>query len=151
MKRDIEHIKRQVQTDVELLQEFKLMDYSLLLAIEQVKRTRKVDDSIRITPSSSTRQIVSDYAPTFTDRHRFKSSCGNFVYHIAMIDYLQTFNLEKWTESKFKIWILRRNDKLISAIEPEFYAERFLRFMSTEVFIDTNLFNPAIEYAKLRD
>jgi hypothetical protein len=73
------------------------------------------------------------------------------VYHIAIIDYLQAFNFEKWAESRFKIWILRRNPYLISAIEPEIYANRFIRFMNTEVFIDSNLFDPDEEFKKLRD
>ena len=58
---------------------------------------------------------------------------------MAIIDYLQTFNFEKWSESKFKILVLRREPTLISAIDPELYAERFIKFMSNELLIDTNL------------
>ena len=70
---------------------------------------------------------------------------------MAIIDYLQTFNLEKWGESRFKIWILRRNAALISCIEPDVYADRFIRFMNTEVFIDSNLFDPDEDFRKLSD
>jgi hypothetical protein len=72
-------------------------------------------------------------------RHKYYSSCGQYIYHLAIIDYLQSFNFEKWSESRFKIWILRREPNLISAIEPEIYAERFIKFMSNEVLIDTNI------------
>ena len=58
---------------------------------------------------------------------------------MAIIDYLQTFNLEKWGESRFKTWILRRPPNLISAIEPEIYANRFVKFMTDEVLLTTNL------------
>ena len=41
-------------------------------------------------------------------RHKYLSTCGKYIYHLALIDYLQEFNLEKKGESTFKIWILRR-------------------------------------------
>ena len=74
-----------------------------------------------------------------TNRHKYYSSCGNYIYHLAIIDYLQTFNLEKWGESRFKTWILRRPSNLISAVEPELYANRFVKFMADEVLLSTNL------------
>jgi hypothetical protein len=77
-------------------------------------------------------------------RHRFYSSCGNFVYHVSIIDYLQAFDFDKWAESRFKILILRRPEKLISAVDPELYAERFLKFMKTEVLVDSILM-PSME------
>lgn len=40
-KSDIEAIKEQVKKDVELFREYKLMDYSLLLAIELVKKSAR--------------------------------------------------------------------------------------------------------------
>lgn len=72
-------------------------------------------------------------------RHRYVSSCGKFVYHLAIIDYLQEFNWDKWTESRFKIHVLRRPKKLISAVDPDLYKERFLKFMKTEVLMDSIL------------
>jgi hypothetical protein len=72
-------------------------------------------------------------------RHRYYSSCGNYIYHVSLIDYLQAFNFDKWTESKFKIYILRRPEELISAVDPEKYADRFLKFIKTEVLIDSIL------------
>ena len=92
-------------------------------------------------PSSATFEDGFD-----ANRHKFFSSNGEFIYHVALIDYLQAFNLEKWGESRFKIWILRRNPALISAVEPDKYGERFIRFMKTEVFIDSNLFDPDEEF-----
>ena len=70
------------------------------------------------------------------NRHKYTSSCGNYYYHLAIIDYLQEFNFDKWSESKFKTWILRRNAHLISAVEPELYGPRFVKFMANEVLID---------------
>lgn len=57
---------------------------------------------------------------------------------MAIIDYLQEFNFEKWCESKFKTLILRRDNHLISAVDPEVYGPRFVKFMANEVLIDMN-------------
>ena len=85
------------------------------------------------------------------NRHKFISSCGKYIYHLAIIDYLQTFNLEKWGESKIKIWLLRRPRHLISAVEPEIYRERFMKFMANEVLIESNLFSAEKERTKMEN
>jgi len=72
-------------------------------------------------------------------RHRFVSKCGNYVYHLAIIDYLQAFTFEKWGESRFKTWVLRRSEDLISAVDPDKYGLRFTKFMKSEVLLDTIL------------
>ena len=71
------------------------------------------------------------------DRHIYHSSCGRFLYHLAIIDYLQPFNLEKRAEARFKVWILRRPKYLTSAIDPDIYAERFCNFMKDEVLVSS--------------
>ena len=119
------------------------MDYSLLFAVERVKKDAAVNQKHFAYRANEGLAINSE-------RHRKVSSCGRFIYHLALIDYLQTFNFDKWSESKAKTWILRRNLSLMSAVEPGFYAERFKRFMSSEVFIESNLFEPDQEYAKLQ-
>lgn len=50
------------------------MDYSLLLAVEKV--TNKNKEAYDVSHSRN------------MNRHRFKSSCGEYIYHIAIIDYL---------------------------------------------------------------
>ena len=96
------------------------MDYSLLLAIEKV-------------------QTGMEQEHREDSRHVFYSSCGKYVYHLAIIDYLQTYNMHKQMESKFKTNILVRQRELISAVEPKLYGERFIKFMKNEVILDTIL------------
>lgn len=98
------------------------MDYSLLLAIEMVEPGYIVNEK-------SFDKIER--------RHSFVSSCGKFIYHVAIIDYLQVYNFQKWGESGLKRWILRRPAELISAVEPDFYGDRFIKFMKNEVFLNT--------------
>ena len=35
-------------------------------------------------------------------RHKFLSSCGRYIYHIGIIDYLQDFNVDKKLENLLK-------------------------------------------------
>ena len=98
------------------------MDINLEMQMEEQNR-----------PDDLSNSVVSN------GRHRFVSKCGKFVYHLAIIDYLQTFNFEKWGESRFKTWILRRPKDLISAVDPELYGSRFCKFMKSEVLLETIL------------
>ena len=76
-RKDIELINDQLKKDVELFKQFNIMDYSLLLAIEKIESGH----------------IVREKSFNKTERrHSFVSSCGSFIYHVAIIDYLQTFN-----------------------------------------------------------
>jgi hypothetical protein len=50
-------------------------------------------------------------------KHSFKN--GNRIYHIAIIDYLQDWNLNKKTERFLKRTFLLKDGKTLSAIEPE--------------------------------
>ena len=67
------------------------------------------------------------------------SSCGNYTYHVAIIDYLQSFNFDKRLESWFKTFVRRRSYQLISAVDPKTYGDRFLKFMKNEVLIEGSL------------
>ena len=55
----------------------------------------------------------------------FMSSCGTWIYHVSIIDYLQLWNFEKKSEAFAKKWFLGKDPKGISAIPPEFYAKRY--------------------------
>ena len=144
--------------DVEFLNRHRLMDYSLLLLVENNQEfinvtTRKHEgikqrspvieglrqealDQILISQNQKPQRndtvpqkspIVSTFGAenlpelfsSFSgSRHKYISENGKFIYHIAIIDYLQEFNLEKQLESKTKVWLLNRDQELISAVPP---------------------------------
>lgn len=83
-KVDIKNIRLIIESDAKFLQQLKLIDYSLLLAVE------KLND------------IPKNFKPS---RHTFLSNCGRYAYHIAVIDYLTEWNLIKQIESFWKISI----------------------------------------------
>ena len=120
------------------------MDYSLLLAIEKVAPLSAAQGT---TPGEHF-EFGRDVSNTMisNDRHAYYSQCGCFIYHLAIIDYLQTFNWEKWGESNLKIHILRRPKHLISCVEPKLYGKRFIKFMKNEVLVDSILNMKAFDY-----
>jgi 1-phosphatidylinositol-4-phosphate 5-kinase len=69
--------------------------------------------------------------------HKFYSdkSVTPALYHVALIDYLQEWNLNKKMERLLKTVVLQKDGKKLSAIEPSQYAFRFRHF------IEMNLFN----------
>ena len=65
----------------------------------------------------------AQFANFLKKKHSFVS--GKFIYHIAIIDYLQEWNLNKKAERFIKTKILLKDGKNLSAIEPVEYARRF--------------------------
>ena len=45
------------------------------------------------------------------ERHKYYSQDGRYIYHIAIIDYLTDFNMNKVLENWFKVNILRRDSE----------------------------------------
>lgn len=103
---EIKNLKQIVQLDAEFLSDLGFLDYSLLLAVEKIKNPVKPnyrDTYIRgMNFKSEIEESALENAKT---RHRFKSTCGKYVYHIAIIDYLTQFNLSKRIESYYKVHI----------------------------------------------
>ena len=70
------------------------------------------------------------------NRHKYISENGRFIYHIAIIDYLQEYNLEKKAENFIKVNFYQRDENKISATNPVLYMKRFYAFMKDEVIIN---------------
>lgn len=124
------------------------MDFSLLLAIEENQNFREHAGTLRkLSKGSSfgTRSLdsiseKSDISPRkinegtltknspfkeFNDkRHMYLSSNAQYIYHIAIIDYLQYYNLDKKMEHLVKT-ILRGTKAEISAVCPTRYSKRY--------------------------
>ena len=109
---------------------FNLMDYSILLCIEE-----------NMTDKHKTKEeIIASFDQVKKDkghRHQFISDCGKWIYHLSVIDYLQDYNCEKRGENFLKTnRTTAENAKLISAVHPDDYAARFIAFMKTSVIIN---------------
>lgn len=55
---------------------------------------------------------------------------------MAIIDYLQEYNLRKKLEHWFRKNIQSADEKLISCVPSEPYGDRFFEFMKNQVIVD---------------
>ena len=132
-------IMRNIERDAEILRQHNIMDYSLLFAIEKNPQYVKLKGPISKT-TTSVLSLDNDLSIELTSkfektRHTFLSKGGKFIYHLAIIDYLQDFNLEKRLENMLKT-VINKDGAQISAIPPNPYCKRYVKFMREHVIID---------------
>jgi hypothetical protein len=127
---EIPGLSHTIDKDSMFLQSLSLLDYSLLLAVEQVKKES------RSGINNSFNKTFTSWQKSATSRNQFKSSCGNYIYHVSVIDFLTMFNFEKRMESFYKVYVKNQNAKLISCVEPKLYGSRFRNFMKNEVILN---------------
>lgn len=102
----LQKIRSMISSDSKFLEKHGLMDYSLLLVIEQLEYDR----------------LTNDKRNTFFSPKK--------AYHIGIIDFLQDWSWEKKVEAWWK-----GATKTISAVPPHFYQTRFHQFLGTQVFV----------------
>ena len=64
------------------------------------------------------------------------SECGNFIYHIFIIDFLQSFNTNKKVEIVLKTVFKNAKRSELSSINPFAYQQRFMNFITKNLLID---------------
>ena len=104
--------------DTVFLREQGLMDYSLNFVVEV--------NSLNNGPSTLKSNQLK--------RNEFMSLDRKEIYHLGIIDYLQTWNSQKKAESCLKRTFFCRQKQGLSAVMPKEYADRFLLFSSENVF-----------------
>ena len=129
-----DEIVTRLEEAVSILLKGGIMDQSLLLGVEPNTRFELVDT---LLPG------IYDKTPEeeefFRNRHRFMSADRKFIYHIAIIDYLQHYNIGKWFEYTTKGIINGSFNADYSCWPPKRYQRRFLNFMKEEVIVDDAL------------
>ena len=98
-----------MRKDVAFLRRLGLMDYSLLLCVERSNPENKNKLSVTSLNSKS-----------LAKKHRFITD--KYIYHVAIIDYLQEWNLSKKGERFIKTTFLMKDKVGLSAIEPNQYS-----------------------------
>ena len=101
------------------------MDYSLLIGFEEV--TQAPSFGINRSPQGFDKVI---------GKHSFRSSCKKFIYHISIIDYLQSFTFKKQSEIYLKTKFLGAKSSELSSMSPVPYCLRFNKFMKNNVFVN---------------
>jgi hypothetical protein len=106
---ELNDLQALIKSDSEFLASQGIMDYSLLL----------VEEKLTFLGQGSKNKLISQD--------------GTIQYHLGIIDFLQTWDVSKKFESTYKQIVLKQDPKLISAMEPQAYADRFQRFVSQQV------------------
>jgi 1-phosphatidylinositol-4-phosphate 5-kinase len=138
---DIKEIMESIDRDAELLRSQNLMDYSLLFAVEKNAAYMKLKGGSKISFSTFSGGTLDEETDRVIktgfqkNRHTFLSKSGKYIYHLAIIDYLQDFNLDKRLENALKT-VINKEGAQISAIPPNPYCNRFVKFMRRYVIID---------------
>jgi hypothetical protein len=114
-----------IQTDLKMLREVGVMDYSLLLIILHFP---KIDDP-------DYQNIFNLFGDPRYCRRIFKSKNMKYIYIMGIIDYLQKFNAAKFFENKYKSIVYGNEIKYVSAVDPMIYSERLYNFAKDNIFI----------------
>ncbi|XP_054613671.1 phosphatidylinositol-4-phosphate 5-kinase, type I, beta a [Dunckerocampus dactyliophorus] len=139
-------LMKTLQRDCRVLESFKIMDYSLLLGIHVLDRklfsresrcdSRKGQKVLYSTALESIQGTVKDPEPVANDDTLggipAKHKDEKLLIFLGIIDILQSYRFIKKVEHSWKA--LLHDGDTVSVHRPNFYADRFLKFMGTVVF-----------------
>ncbi|KAL6941516.1 hypothetical protein ACO0RG_002648 [Hanseniaspora osmophila] len=111
------YLKTQLEKDVGLLAKLNIMDYSLLIGIHDI------------------RPDIYDYSNEEIFSWGILNAKKDQLYFIGIIDCLTNYSFFKNLETLIKSLNHNRNE--ISAIPPELYGKRFLKFIENGMVLDT--------------
>ncbi|KAM9841103.1 phosphatidylinositol-4-phosphate 5-kinase, type I, beta a [Aulostomus maculatus] len=135
-----------LQRDCQVLESFKIMDYSLLLGIHVLDQkplsrgsrcdSRKGQKVLYSTALEAIQGNVKDPEPVADDNTLggipAKHKDENLLIFLGIIDILQSYRLIKKVEHSWKALV--HDGDTVSVHRPSFYADRFLKFMGSTVF-----------------
>jgi hypothetical protein len=122
---DSKNIENILKSDINFYSKMHLMDYSLLFII--------IEYPNKVSPDYNPIMALLD-DPKYKG-HVYKSDNEKYIYIVGIIDYLQKFNTRKKLEHFFKGLIYGKEKDMISAVRHDLYGQRFLNFMTKNVFI----------------
>ncbi|XP_050977473.1 phosphatidylinositol-4-phosphate 5-kinase, type I, beta a isoform X2 [Labeo rohita] len=144
-------LMKTLQRDCRVLESFKIMDYSLLLGIHVLDRKKMrgrggIGDSKRqggqkVLYSTARESIqgdgkVAEFLPDTDDDTLggipAKHKDEKLLIFLGIIDILQSYRFIKKVEHSWKALV--HDGDTVSVHRPNFYADRFLKFMGTTVF-----------------
>ena len=130
----MELLKRQMDLDSKFLRDHQIMDYSLLLGVNE--RSFNLTEQDRQLPAAGE---AGQYRAPFhvTDEGGVQALLvvGPGTYYMGIIDILQKWDLNKKLERLAKR-LLRKDPDGLSAIEPNAYQDRFVRGCAEKIMGD---------------
>uniref|UniRef100_A0A8C2JJH5 Phosphatidylinositol-4-phosphate 5-kinase, type I, gamma b n=1 Tax=Cyprinus carpio TaxID=7962 RepID=A0A8C2JJH5_CYPCA len=143
-----------LQRDCLVLESFKIMDYSLLLGVHNLDQAEREQQMEGSQSSSDEKRPAAQRALYSTAMESIQggAACGGSIdaddtmggipavsgkgerllLFIGIIDILQSYRLIKKLEHTWKALV--HDGDTVSVHRPNFYADRFFRFMSSTVF-----------------
>ncbi|XP_046731974.1 phosphatidylinositol-4-phosphate 5-kinase, type I, gamma b isoform X2 [Silurus meridionalis] len=143
-----------LQRDCLVLESFKIMDYSLLLGVHNVDQANREQQTDGSQGSSDEKKPATQRALYSTAMESIQggATCGDSIdtedtmggipavsgkgerllLFIGIIDILQSYRLIKKLEHTWKALV--HDGDTVSVHRPNFYADRFYKFMSSTVF-----------------
>jgi hypothetical protein len=122
-----EELCQVLETDLKMLREVEVMDYSLLLIIVHFPKQNDPEYENIINLMGDKRYLS----------RIFKSKNMKYIYILGIIDYLQKFNAAKFFENKYKSLVYGNQIKFVSAVDPMIYSDRMLAFSKDHIFISS--------------
>jgi len=124
-----DRILAQINVDTQLLAKHNIMDYSLLLGIQDPLRRRdSLKNSTAISMDTLPTNIIVQL-DAINERSIVPSVQGQRYYVLGIIDTLQDYNFSKKVERFLKVSIKRNDAKGVSVIDPTSYQQRFIEKM----------------------
>jgi 1-phosphatidylinositol-4-phosphate 5-kinase len=146
-----------MRRDCRVLESFKIMDYSLLLGIHNLDRAarereeeeksansnlekqRSFQQKAKLVAHSSAMESIQATSDPVDIPHELQGGMParnhkgeRILIFVGIIDILQSYRLSKKLEHTFKAII--HDGDTVSVHRPDFYAKRFMNFMSTKIF-----------------
>ncbi|KAM3874396.1 phosphatidylinositol-4-phosphate 5-kinase, type I, beta a [Diretmus argenteus] len=139
-------LMKTLQRDCRVLESFKIMDYSLLLGIHVLDQktlgrssrgdSRRGQKVLYSTALESIQGNVKDPEPVADDDTMggipAKHKDEKLLIFLGIIDILQSYRFIKKMEHSWKALV--HDGDTVSVHRPNFYADRFLKFMGSTVF-----------------
>ena len=134
---------KQLAKDTAFLERNNVMDYSLLMGIYFMKITFQDNASARRTVQDSDDEEDLKLGGGADDFYGgVRSSCieGPGIYYFGLIDMMQRYSWRKRFETWWKQFVLRKDVKGISCVEPTLYRRRFMKYMRSIIISDNQYY-----------
>lgn len=120
-----------IKKDILFFQDCNLMDYSLIF-IKALKNPHLKNDS----PSKKT-ENQNKGKNSYKIFRNYESPDKKYIYSLAIVDYLQNYDLLKLMETQIKSLFQEKNQE-ISCVNSLSYGERFLKFIFSVIQSDSS-------------
>ena len=119
-----------LEKDVKLFEECNLMDYSLIFIKALKNPFMQKQNDLEENPNDNKKN------GSYRRFRNYESPCKKYIYSLAIVDFLQNYDISKQIETKIKS-IFKEKPQEISCVDAHCYKERFLKFIISVIQSDS--------------